>query len=357
MVLVYPVAAGLNDVISGHGALGGYLVAAAGAVGEGAVLVQTVVVIRYGALEAGFGVEGVVVNNVHNNRDTRVVERLNHLLALGDSDVAVIGVGGIGALGDVVVLRVIAPVELIVVARLVDGLEVIEGVELNGGHAELLEIVDTGGNIALAVEGSVLLGERGVLAAVRLADAGVRVMGEVLDVKLPDIGLGALVEQNVLIVFPACGVGLVEVADHRALAVDAGSDGIYVLDLLRLKLAALGMRRGDGVGVVGVDDIAGNGRRPDAGELVAVHHLFQLYGAEILGAGLHIGAGGVAVEDNLGRGRRPHLEGCARGRVGRSEVAARVGVFLVDRLTGLGIVGIAADGVVRGCRKACEYTA
>ena len=35
----------------------------------------------------------MVVNHVHDNADSRVMERLNHLLAFLDADIAVIWVG------------------------------------------------------------------------------------------------------------------------------------------------------------------------------------------------------------------------------------------------------------------------
>ena len=306
VILIDPVKTGLDDIISRHRSFCRDLIAAAGAVGEGAVLVHAIVVVRYGALKAGavlIAGEGVVVNNVHDHRDARVVERLHHLLAFPDPHVAVGGIGGVGAFGNVVVLRIVAPVELVVIAQLVDGLEVIEGIELHGGNAELLEVIDTGGNLSLAFEGGILLGEGGELAAVRLADAGIGVIGEVFDMKLPDIGLCALTEENVLILLPAVGIGLGKIADHGALAVGACCHGIDILGLGGLLNAAHGMRRGDGVGVVGVDDVAAHIRLPYACPLVAVHELFHLNGAELFGARLGVGACGVAVENNLCRGR------------------------------------------------------
>ena len=81
------------------------------------------IVVRNSSLEAGVSRragEGVVVNNVHYNRNACVVQSLNHLLALVDSYVTVVGVRRIRALGNVVVLRIIAPVKLVVRASLVD---------------------------------------------------------------------------------------------------------------------------------------------------------------------------------------------------------------------------------------------
>ena len=367
MVLVHPVHDGIDHILSGHGALGGNLVAAARAVGESAGLGHSVVVIGNGCLEAGIvlGVgEGVVVNNVHDDGDARLVERLDHLLALGDSHVAVIGVRGVGALGNVVVLRVVAPVELVVGTRLVDGLEVIEGVELNGGHAQFLEIVDTGGKLALAVEGGVCLGECEELAAVFFTDTRSGVPGKVLDVQLPDGGIRLLVGNDVNIVLPACGVGLAEVANHGASAVHAGGDGINVLCFSGLQNARLGMSAGDGVGVVGVDDVTLDGGSPHTRPLVAVHQLLHRNGAELFGARLVVGARGITVERYFRSGRRPNLEYGFLGRINSAEVVAGVCVFRVKRFNGYHIgVWRCADSSVVGFRSkrrkragGCEHT-
>ena len=80
----------------------------------------------------------MVVNDVHNNADALVVQGLNHLLYFVDSNVAVIRVGRERAFRRVVVLRVIAPVELRVAARLLNGAEIVERVEMHIVDAKLL---------------------------------------------------------------------------------------------------------------------------------------------------------------------------------------------------------------------------
>ena len=54
----------------------------------------------------------MVINDVHNDADTPVVQSLNHLLEFLDSDLAVIRVRRIRAFRNIVVDRVIAPVIL-----------------------------------------------------------------------------------------------------------------------------------------------------------------------------------------------------------------------------------------------------
>ena len=53
----------------------------------------------------------MIVNDVHYNAYARVVQRLYHLLVLVYALSAVVGVGGVTAFGNVIVLRVVSPVE------------------------------------------------------------------------------------------------------------------------------------------------------------------------------------------------------------------------------------------------------
>ena len=55
----------------------------------------------------------VVINDVHDDSDTRVVQRHNHLFKLVYSHCAVGGVGRERTLGDIVVLRVVTPVKVV----------------------------------------------------------------------------------------------------------------------------------------------------------------------------------------------------------------------------------------------------
>ena len=94
VIFLRPVLDRVDHVLSVHSLVGSGLVAAAGAVGIGAAR-HSVVILRRCLFKRRSEVEGVVVNNVHYNGDASVVERLNHLLELGDSNVAVEGIRGI----------------------------------------------------------------------------------------------------------------------------------------------------------------------------------------------------------------------------------------------------------------------
>ena len=92
VVFLCPVGYGINHIFSEHKVLGSGVVATARAVRKAAVGINTVVVVRHGVLEPRVGREGVVINHVHYNADSGIMERLDHLLALFDSGVAVVGI-------------------------------------------------------------------------------------------------------------------------------------------------------------------------------------------------------------------------------------------------------------------------
>ena len=313
VVFLRPVADGLDHVLPEHQLVGGRHVAAAGAVVKGIGaghaevvtgdrLVEGVVVEEPVAVLVGVNVEGVVVDHVHDHADPGLVEGLNHFLELGDAGVAIVGIRGIGALGDVVVDGIVAPVPVgrIVGDGLIHGAEVVDGQQMDGVDAHLLQVADTGGDlVGRAVQGGPVLGEGQVLAAVVRGDAGGSGDGEVADVDLPNHRVGALVEENVVVVLPAVGVGVVQIDNHGAVAVDAGSLGADVAGLVR---DAAGRYE---IGIVEVFVIAFQGDGPDAGGVV----FRQGVGAQNGGAGLLIGAGSIETKLDTLRGGRPDLPG------------------------------------------------
>ena len=330
MVFLRPVGDGIDHVFAEHQMLGGGVVGTARAVGEGAVLVHAVVVVGHRVLEPGVSGIGVVVHHVHDHADAGVVERLDHLLALLDAHRAVIRIGGKGALGHIVVDRVIAPVELLHdVLALVNGAKVIHGHDLHILDAELFEVVHAGGRAALnAVHRGAALGKREELAAVALADAARFGGGKVRHRDLPHTGVGGLVHHDMEVVLPVVGIGLAQIHDHAALAVDAAGACIDV----RRALGLLAVRHR--VVVVFAGKIAADGRRPNARLFVERH----VGGADGLSA-LCLAAVVVDVHGHGGRLGRPHLEGGGFFGVDSSQIIAAVcrfvqlgGVCLVVRL-------------------------
>ena len=142
MVFLSPILGAFNHVFPHQGFLRSRLVAAAGAVGIFAVGGLAVEVVGVDALEvAVLDVERMVVHHVENHSYASLVQCLHHLLELLDSCGREIGVGGIAALGYIVVLRVVAPVVL----RHVEACLVNRGIverrqDVYGVHAERLQI-------------------------------------------------------------------------------------------------------------------------------------------------------------------------------------------------------------------------
>ena len=118
------------------------------------------------------------------------MQRLDHGLHLVDPDIAVIGVGRVRTLGNVVVFRVIAPVELRIIAgSLVNRTVVIHRVDLNVVDSEVFEVIHAGLDIAGIIKSRFKLCEREVLAPVSIGNARFRVIRKVLDVNLPNLSL------------------------------------------------------------------------------------------------------------------------------------------------------------------------
>ena len=106
----------------------------------------------------------MIINHIHNYADSRCVKSLNHLLILFDSYFSVIGIGRIASLGNVVVFRIISPVELTVGICLVYGCIVVYGEQMHVGNSKLDKIIHTN-RLAVLVD-KTALGECKVLALV-----------------------------------------------------------------------------------------------------------------------------------------------------------------------------------------------
>ena len=107
----------------------------------------------------------MVIDHVHIDSNTVGMHREDHLLELGNPRFPIHGVRGIASFEAVVVLRIVAPVVVIVVHRrldicLINRLVIVEGLNLDGGDSEIVKMIKTSrhGFVAFLVEGS-LFGE------------------------------------------------------------------------------------------------------------------------------------------------------------------------------------------------------
>ena len=151
-------------------------------------------------------VVGMVIHHVENHPDARLVEALHHLFEFTDTRFRLVGIGGVAALGNVVVHGVVAPVVLpFVETRLIDRAEVVAGQDVDGIHAELFQMVDGPG-----------LCEREELAGIFRVLSG---DGEVTVVHLVDDEVGRRLHDRSPVLRPAFRVSAPEVDDGAALAV------------------------------------------------------------------------------------------------------------------------------------------
>ena len=266
----------------------------------------------------------MVIYNVHYNADALVVKSLHHLLKLVDPYLAVIGVGGVGAFGSVVVHGIVAPVEQCRVgAGFVNAGIVIYRQQVNVSNAQVCKVINACRMYTVVVDGGACFGKCQELALV--LHTGVGGYGEVTDMYLPDHGIRLVWAAHTLVVFPACGVGAVQVNDHSSHAVYAGGTGIDVNGLIGFGAV------GDKVGVVGVFEVTLDGDGPYA--LCSLGHCLCLDdGSPCLG----VAAGGVALDLYRISGRCPDLEGGGRLGVGCAQVVAAVGILIQCRHLGIG---------------------
>ena len=208
--LVDPVFHALYHKLAHQRTLRGRLVAAARPVGVASVGRLAVVIVGIGALEiASVDVERVVVHGVEDDAYACLVERLHHGLHLAYAHRRLVGVGGVATLRHIVVLRVVAPVELRPLQlHLVDRGIVEQRLEMDGVHAQPLQVVDGAGLCECQVLSLVLQPRRG-------AD------GEVAHVQFVDHEVGGRGQRGSSVVAPSLGVGVGHVEYGASVAVHA----------------------------------------------------------------------------------------------------------------------------------------
>ena len=115
----------------------------------------------------------MVIYHVEDDAYACIVERLYHLLELADAYCRLVGVGGVTAFWNVIVHGVVAPVVFVVAeSGLIDRAVVVAGQDMDGIHAEFLQVADGPGfreGQELAWVGRILAGD-GEVAVVHLVD-------------------------------------------------------------------------------------------------------------------------------------------------------------------------------------------
>ena len=183
MVFSGPIQNGIHNVVIHHGPSNRHIASTGRTVGQRAVLIPSGVITRHGALQPGIRLMRMIIHHIHHHAKPRLVQRLNHLLALPDTHCAVPRIRGKGTLRHIVIYRIISPVELTVI-RLVQPAEIKKGQKVHMGDAQRLQISHAGG-ISLSQCG-ILHRKRLVFPPVFLRYPAVGIMGKIFDVKLID---------------------------------------------------------------------------------------------------------------------------------------------------------------------------
>ncbi len=226
MIFLCPVEDGVQYILGAHAPLGGQVAAAAGPVGGRAVLLLPVIIPWHCPPQPGIQPVGVVVDHIHNDPKTVPVQGLNSLLHFSDPYGPVDGIGGVRALWDIVVDRIISPVELLRTAALIYGAIIKNRHQLHMSHAQFLQVGKTGGMLSITVQSGVFLAEGLEFSAVFGGNSRGRVPGEVLDVNFVNHRLRR--KRRRFVPGPARRIGPGQVEYHTPLAIQAAGAGIRV---------------------------------------------------------------------------------------------------------------------------------
>ena len=322
VVFFRPVEHRFKNVPCGHAAFRSNIVAAGRTVRRAAVRVLAVKIPGLRTPQPGIQGIGVVVYHIHNNTKSVFVQRLHGFLEFPDAHGPVVGVGGIAAVGDVVVDRVIAPV--VRFAALGHRTEVKHRHQLHMGHPEPFEIVEPGRVYAIMKKGGAGQGQRLVGAAQRFGNPARSIVGEIphmqfIDDVLRRVGGGCVGS-------PVFGVGAAQIQHHAARPVPPAGAGPGVGGAAG---GALGV--GDGEIIIGPVQVAGHRALPPAVR-GAVKRLDQpgFAGCAVV----------IQIQGDGPGGRRPEREGGGVGGIGEAERA----VVMEGAGKGFGIIQPLAAG-------------
>ncbi len=275
VIFIRPVGDGVYDVLLYHSALAGGVISTAGAGRVASGGSDAAKIAGDDLVEAErLCIVHMVVHHVHDDADSIVMKTFYHLLKFRNTDLTIVGVCGVGAFGDVVVLRVIAPVEVVFLEiGFVNGAVVIAGQQMDVGNTQIFHIVQTG-RYTLGIGGA---GFDKTQEFSLVLNAGAFIHTQVTDVKLINHGISNVVSiVGILVRIPTFGVSGIQINDHGSLTVDTGGSGIWVASLHALALHV------HLIGVVHTVQIAGLFQNPGA---VYIRGHLQLF-HQVRGSGI-----------------------------------------------------------------------
>ena len=186
MVFLRPVEHRLQDKLRAHLPLACHIIPAGGSVGDPSIVEHAVEIPGRGPLEPRVQRISMVVYNIHDHAESLGMERLDHLLHLPDAHLPVGRICGVGAFRHIIIHRVVSPVKLRILPRLVDRTVVIGRHDLDMGHSQVFQVRDARRMDTVIVERSIRTGKRLVFSPIFLREAAGSVPGEFLDMELID---------------------------------------------------------------------------------------------------------------------------------------------------------------------------
>ena len=226
MVFVRPVVDAVYNIFTNHASLGSGIVAADRTVGPDSVSVDAAEICGNDLVEAErLIMVNVVIDHVHDDADAIVMKRFHHLLHFGHTHLTVERIGAVGAFGNIEVHGIVTPVILRLGKAFIGKTEVINRKQVNVGHAQRFDMVNTGGKTG----GIDCAGFGQTQEFALVLNAGVRIHAQVAYVQLINHSIGnVLAGVGICILRPAFGVGGRKVKHHGAVTVDTGGSGVGV---------------------------------------------------------------------------------------------------------------------------------
>ena len=149
MIFLRPIGNGFHHKFAKHISFRSGVIAASAGRRIGTRIRISVIIIRNDFIKGAVCIIGMIVNHIHNNTDSRLMECLYHLLEFTDSDLSVIRIGSITALGNVIILGIVAPVKARIGITLVHGRIIVYGKKMHMRNTKRLQIIHTNRNTIL----------------------------------------------------------------------------------------------------------------------------------------------------------------------------------------------------------------
>ena len=199
MVFLRPVEHRLQNKLRTHLPLACHIIPAGGAVGYSSVVEHAVKIAGRSPLKPGVKRICMIVYNVHDHTESLSMERLDHLLHLPDTHLPVGRICGVGAFRHVIIHRVVSPVKLRILPRLVDRTVIIGRHDLDMGHSQVFQVGNSRRVDAVIVKRRICTGKRLVFSPVLLRKSAGTIPGEFFDMELVDDPLRLLLRSFVLL--------------------------------------------------------------------------------------------------------------------------------------------------------------